>query len=212
MSASHLISAAAAAKRLGVSTRTLRRYTADGTLPDRRSPGGRRVFDTSELDRLSARRGDQPEAVGAVVLYARVSSHRQRAEGDLDRQLGRLRAAAGSRPVAGEYFDVASGLSDKRKALRRALGACQADEVTALLVSHPERLARFGTGLLADVVLPSWGVALEVVGGDDLDGGDGDLVRDMLAVVTSFAGRLYGGRSARAKALTAMVKDHAKGP
>jgi putative resolvase len=34
------VSATAAARRLGVSTRTLRRYTREGRLPDARSAGG----------------------------------------------------------------------------------------------------------------------------------------------------------------------------
>jgi predicted site-specific integrase-resolvase len=203
------ISAGKAAKKLGVSTRTLRRYTLEGVLEDRRSPGGRRIFRVGDLDGVARTRGRPVGHSGAVVLYGRVSSHRQRSEGDLDRQLERLREAAEGRQVAGEFFDVASGLSDKRKGLRRALRACQREGVVALLVTHDERLARFGTGLLAEVVLPSWGCRLEVVGGDEeLDGaGDGDLVRDMLAVVTSFSGRLYGSRSAKARALTRAVKS-----
>jgi predicted site-specific integrase-resolvase len=202
------ISAGKAAKRLGVSTRTLRRYTLTGVLEDRRSPGGRRVFRVGDLDALSRRRGRPVSPTGGVVLYGRVSSHRQRAEGDLDRQMVRLREAAGDRPVVGEYTDVASGLSDRRKGLRRALQACQGESAMVLLVTHEERLARFGTALLAEVVLPSWGCRLEIAGGDEeLDRvGDGDLVRDMVAVVTSFSGRLYGARSAKARALTRTVK------
>ena len=203
------ISTGRAAKRLGVSTRTLRRYTFEGVLEDRRSPGGRRVFRVGDLDALSRRRGrPAPPPAGGVVLYGRVSSHRQRAEGDLDRQMARLRQAAGDRIVVGEFTDVASGLSDKRRGLRRALRACQDESVTVLLVTHDERLARFGTAMLAEVVLPSWGCRLEITGGDEeLDEtGDGDLVRDMLAVVTSFSGRLYGSRSAKARALTRAVK------
>ncbi|MFK0252008.1 IS607 family transposase [Streptomyces sp. NPDC090445] len=204
------ISAGKAAKRLGVSTRTLRRYTLEGVLEDRRSPGGRRVFRVADLDAVARRRGNLAvSAAGSVVLYGRVSSHRQRAEGDLERQMERLRMAAGDRAVAGEFTDVASGLSDKRKGLRRALRACQAEAVTVLLVTQEERLARFSTGLLAEVVLPSWGCRLEVVGGDEeLDGSEeGELVRDMIAVVTSFSGRLYGARSAKARALTSVVKS-----
>ncbi|MGW9026146.1 MerR family DNA-binding transcriptional regulator [Streptomyces sp. NPDC055722] len=79
------MSAGKAAKRLGVSTRTLRRYTLEGVLEDRRSPGGRRIFRIGDLDALSRRRGHPAlPLVGGVVLYGRVSSHRQRAEGDLD--------------------------------------------------------------------------------------------------------------------------------
>jgi predicted site-specific integrase-resolvase len=114
------ISAGKAAKRLGVSTRTLRRYIFEGLLKDRRSPGGRRVFRVGDLDRVAKSRGQPLVRSGSVVLYGRVSSHRQRQEVGLERQLERLREVAGDRPVAGEFFDVASGLSDKRKGLRRA--------------------------------------------------------------------------------------------
>jgi len=203
-----MVSATRAARILGVSTRTLRRYTASGVLADRRSPGGKRVFSVVELEALRAEAGRLPVVEG-VVLYGRVSSQRQRAEGDLDRQMARLRKAAGGRPVVGEFFDVASGLSDQRRGLRRTLTLCQRPEVSVLLVEHEERLARFGTGVIRDVMLPAFGVVLEIAGTDeDLDASrESELVRDMLAVVTSFSGRLYGQRSAKARALTKAVKS-----
>ena len=47
-----------------------------------------------------------------------------------------------------------------------------------LLVTHEERLARFGAGVLAEVVLPSWGCQRVVAGDEELGGsGDKDLVR-----------------------------------
>jgi predicted site-specific integrase-resolvase len=114
--------------------------------------------------------------------------------------------------VAGVFTDVASGLSERRRGLRQALDACRCPEVSVLLVEHPERLARFGTHLLSEVVLPSWGVALEVTDPADaqaVGGADVELVRDMLAVVTSFSGRLYGQRSARQRAINAALRRQA---
>ncbi|MEV0050672.1 MerR family DNA-binding transcriptional regulator [Saccharopolyspora shandongensis] len=55
---------------LGVSTRTLRRDTQQGVLPDRRSAGGRRVFSVTELEDVRRRRESLPPIEG-VVLYAR---------------------------------------------------------------------------------------------------------------------------------------------
>lgn len=208
-----MVSSTRAARILGVSTRTLRRYTASGVLADRRSPGGKRVFSVVELEALRAEAGNGPDVEG-VVLYGRVSSQRQRARGDLDRQLARLREAAAGRPVVGEFFDVASGLSDQRRGLRRALTLCQRPEVSVLLVEHEERLARFGAGVIRDVLLPAFGVQLEIAGRDeDLDASwESELVADMLAVVTSFSGRLYGQRSAKARALTKTVKSTVSDP
>ena len=120
------LSIASAAARLGVSVRTVRRYTVDGELPDARSAGGRRIFRIVDLDALVRGRGVE----GVVVLYARVSSRRQQAEGDLDRQVATLREASTGRSIAGQFTDVASGLSERRKGLARALTACQDPAVT----------------------------------------------------------------------------------
>ncbi|MFD7262131.1 recombinase family protein [Streptomyces sp. NPDC059874] len=108
-----------------------------------------------ELEALRAEAGRLPDVEG-VVLYGRVSSQRQRSEGDLDRQMARLRKAAAGRPVIGGFFDAASGLSDQRRGLRMGLTLCQRPEVSVLLVEHEERLARFGTGVIRDVMLPAF--------------------------------------------------------
>jgi excisionase family DNA binding protein len=134
------VSATAAAHRLGVSTRTLRRYTAEGRLPDARSAGGRRIFRVGDLDAITCK----PSA-GKAVGYARVSSRRQQAEGDLDRQVARLQDHHSGLVV---FTDVASGLSDRRAGLRKALTECMKPGVDRLLVEHPDRLARFGVGLI----------------------------------------------------------------
>ena len=68
---------------------------------------------------------------------------------------------------------------------------------------------RFGIGVIRDVMLAAFGVGLEVAGpGEDLDvWRESELVRDMLAVVTSFSGRLYGRRSARQRRVVACVRQ-----
>ena len=150
-----------------------------------------------------------------VVLYGRVSSRRQASEGDLDRQMSRLRewVEKHRRAVIVESFsDVASGLSDRRPGLRRALERCQDDDVVELVVAHTERLARFGTGLITSL-LSGYGVTTTVIGEDtDLTGSaESELVRDMLAVVTSFSGKLYGQRSAKARSVRSCVSKAVAG-
>jgi predicted site-specific integrase-resolvase len=85
------ISATAAARRLGVSSRALRRHAAEGKLPDVRGAAGRRIFRVREPGALTGKR-DGGKAAG----YARVCSRRRQAGGDLSRQAGRLRACAGN--------------------------------------------------------------------------------------------------------------------
>jgi putative resolvase len=190
------LSATAAAHRLGVSTRTLRRYTAEGRLPDARSAGGRRIFRISDLDAITCK-----PAAGRAIGYARVSSRRQQAEGDLDRQVARLQDRVGDLVV---FTDVASGLSDRRAGLRKALSECMKPGVDRLLVEHPDRLARFGVGVI-EHLLTGYGVRVVYTGQAEDQSAESELVSDMLAIVTSFAGRLYGQRSAKTKRLRAAV-------
>ncbi len=198
---------AEARQLLGVSSRTLRRYTSEGRLPDRRTPGGMRVFSANEVAALvRSRGGAEAEAGGKVVLYARVSSRRQALEGDLDRQMATLRASAITRVVAGEFSDIASGLSDRRRGLRQALQCCQSPELNELWVTHPERLARFGVGIIEQLLRPL--ATMVVVIGEEgalSESAESELVRDMLSVVTSFSGRLYGQRSTKARELRKCV-------
>lgn len=53
--------------------------------------------------------------------------------------------------------------------------------------------------------LPGFGVEVIYTGQSEDESAESELVRDMLAIVTSFAGRLYGQRSAKTKRLRAAV-------
>ncbi|MHB1599233.1 MAG: IS607 family transposase [Acidimicrobiales bacterium] len=196
----------------GLSGATLRRWTREGRLPDRRSAGGQRVFVLSELGAAAGAplRSRHEPSGSTVVAYARVSSRRQAAEGDLERQIERLRGWAETERPGSEllvFSDVGSGLSDNRSGLRRVLARVQRDDVSEIVVTHRERLARFGTKSM-ELLLSGFGVKVTAIGEDeDLSlSQESELVRDMLAIVTSFSGRLYGQRSAKARAIAACVK------
>lgn len=76
--------------------------------------------------------------------------------------------------------------------------------VDRLVVEHPDRLARFGVGVI-EHLLAGYGVTVVYTGQPENESAESELVRDMLAIVTSFAGRLYGQRSAKTKRLRAAV-------
>jgi len=131
----------------------------------------------------------------SVALYARVSSHDQRA--DLDRQLARLSqyAADNKFHVADAVMEVGSGLNGKRKKLLRLL---RDRNVGAIVVEHRDRFARFGSEYL-EAALAASGRRLIVVDSSEMND---DLVQDMIAILTSFCARLYGRRSARNRAIS----------
>jgi putative resolvase len=136
-------------------------------------------------------------AQGGIGLYARVSSHDQRA--DLDRQVARLTAwaAQSGRPVVRVEAEVGSGMNGARSKARRLL----ADPgVQTVVVEHRDRLGRMNTELV-EAALSAHGRRLIILGPDEVDD---DLVRDVTEVLTSFCARLYGRRSARNRAEKAL--------
>ena len=142
----------------------------------------------------------------ALGLYARVSSHDQRA--DLDRQVARLSewAAQSGQPVVRVEAEVGSGMNGSRTKLRRLLAD---PKVTTVVVEHRDRLARMNAELV-EAALSAHGRRLVVIDDGEVDD---DLVRDMTEVLTGFCARLYGRRSARNRAEKALrCARHDVGP
>ena len=137
-------------------------------------------------------------ATGRTVVYARVSSHDQRA--DLDRQVARLTqwATANGHMIGEVVTQVGSGMNGKRPKLGRILSD-PSDSV--VVVEHRDRQARFGVGHL-EAALSAHGRTIVVADhGETTD----DLVRDMIEVLTSMCARLYGRRGARNRAMRAIT-------
>ena len=131
-------------------------------------------------------------------LYARVSSHDQRA--DLDRQVARLTgwAAQAGLPVARVEAEVGSGMNGARAKARRLLAD---PAVTVVVVEHRDRLGRMNTELVEAALSAQHRRLVVLDGGEEVTD---DLVRDMIEVLTSFCARLYGRRSARNRAEKAL--------
>lgn len=182
------------AESVGVNRHTAYRWFREGTLPVPAERVGRLILVKTAASSASS---------AGVVVYARVSSHDQRA--DLDRQVARLTAWASGRdlPVGQVVCEVGSGLNGKRPKLRRVLSD---PDAKVIVVEHRDRLARFGVEHL-EAALSAQGRRIVVADpGETTD----DLVRDMIEVLTSMCARLYGRRGARnraMRALTAAKKD-----
>lgn len=145
---------------------------------------------------------NQESRDGQVIGYARVSSHDQKASGDLARQVARLRAAGAEEVLT----DVASGLSETRAGLARLLRRVSSGGTATVLVFTRDRLARFGVSFI-EAYLADHGVELTILDDEDRDvSPESELSSDLVALVASFSGRLYGLRSARRRALQDYVE------
>ncbi len=133
-----------------------------------------------------------------AAVYARVSSHPQKA--DLDRQADRLVTYANARgfQVVAVVKEVASGVNDHRPKLTKLLGDT---EWGTLVVEHKDRLSRVGFGWF-EVLLAGQGRRVDVANPAQED--TSGLMADLTTIVYSFTTRMYGLSSAKRR--TAQVK------
>jgi predicted site-specific integrase-resolvase len=83
--------------------------------------------------------------------------------------------------------EIASGMNDNRPELKKLLALRPA----RIVIEHKDRLTRFGFGYF-EQLLPMLGCELVVINRDAEE--KDDLLKDLVAVITSFCCRLYGLR------------------
>ncbi|MBD3352200.1 MAG: IS607 family transposase [Candidatus Lokiarchaeota archaeon] len=193
-----MVSIGMAAHILGVCRKTLRRWEKNGVITPVRTPGNHRRYDKNALITFG-KTGDYapPEKTktGNAAVYGRVSSHRQK--DDLKRQISFLQKRAkndGYTPKI--YKDIGSGLNDKRKGLRRLVKHALTGHFDKVYVTYLDRLARFGTQIILDVFKVN-AIDYEVVQVAEDVGFNQLLVNDVIALVTSFSGKLYRRRKGK---------------
>lgn len=182
----------------GVSYAVARKWYREGTLPvPARKIGG--------LVLIGDITGKDEAPAGQTVVYARVSSADQRP--DLDRQVARVTEWATGRRLCVDRVvtEVGSALNGHR---RKFLALLRDPKVSAIVVEHRDRFARFGAEYV-EAALAASGRRLLVVDPAEVDD---DLVRDMTEILTSFCARRYGKRAAvnrAARAVAAVTEDRA---
>ncbi len=85
----------------------------------------------------------------------------------------------------------------KRRGLRRLIALAQKGVIDTVFITHRDRLARFGVDLLQRI-LEDYEVKLVILMEEDRTPQE-ELVTDMMALIASFSGRVYGLRGAALK-------------
>jgi putative resolvase len=189
------------AKRLGLHPLTVRRWVKEGKIAA--IPIGREArIPITEVERLL---GEQ--RAGIIVLYGRVSGYEHKE--DLQRQVQQLEqwalvARTGQKTMT--LTDRGSGLITERKGLQKLLALVQDYQVAEVVVTFSDRLTRFGLSYL-QTLFSGYGVTLTILHSDEEQTPEQELTADLLAIIASFAGRLYGVRSRKQQALVACAKQ-----
>jgi len=191
-----------ASEVLGVSISTLRRWDKAGKLAPEKTASGHRRYDISKLrpelyraSELSSRK---------TVAYARVSSHDQRE--DLERQKQVLELYCARQGWTYEIVsDLGSGMNYHKKGLKRLLNEILSEKVGRLVISHKDRLLRFGAELVFAICEAKQVEVVILNQGEDTTFEE-DLAKDVLEIITVFSARLYGSRSRKNQKLLDGVK------
>ena len=195
-----------AAKALGVSITTLRRWEVEGRLVPDRTVGRQRRYDLAKL---------KPEMFHAApqerktIAYARVSSHDQKE--DLERQKQVLELYCAKQGWTFEVIaDLGSGMNYNKKGLKRLLNEIIDGKVGRLVIAHKDRLLRFGAELVFAICEAKEVEVLIINKGVDTTFEE-DLAKDVLEIITVFSARLYGSRSRKNQKLLDSVRQVVEG-
>jgi putative resolvase len=196
------VSIGEAAEVLGVSITTLRRWEAEGRLVAEHTPGGHRRYDLAKL-RPERFRSAQ-DAARKTIAYARVSSDDQK--DDLERQKRVLELYCARQGWTFEVVaDLGSGMNYNKKGLKKLLSQIINGSVGRLVISHKDRLLRFGAELVF-AICEAKNVEVVILNQGEDTTFEEDLAKDVLEIITVFSARLYGSRSHKSQKLLDEVK------
>ncbi len=189
---SDLIRIGAAARILGVTPQTLRKWESTGYLaPLRKSPGGTRYYSAGQL--LGLQSDDLPS-----VCYARVSSHDQKS--DLDRQQVLLESYCAAHGWSSLVIrDLGSGMNYRKKGLHQLLELILERRMGRLVLTHQD-CCRFGAELVFTLCELN-GIEVVVIHQGEQPSFEEELAQDVLEIITVFSARLDGSRSRKHRKL-----------
>jgi putative resolvase len=189
-----------AAKIMGVTNKTLRLWEVNGKIKSVRTPGGHRRYDLSDL--LKGKND-----TNLTFCYARVSTNEQKE--DLKRQVQVLEAYCASHGWSHEIIqDLGSGMNYNKKGLKRLIKLICTGKVERLVLSHKDRLLRFGSDLVF-MLCEQFGTEVIIINRTEDSTFEEDLTNDVLEIITVFSARLYGSRSHKNKQIVDKLKEAA---
>ncbi len=142
------------------------------------------------------------------MVYARVSSHDQKE--DLVRQVALLESYCAANGWTYEILqDLGSGLNYHKKGLRLLIRRICSGEIGRLVITHKDRLLRFGSELVFSLC-EQFGTEVVIINASEEASFEEELVSDVLEIITVFSARLYGSRSHKNKQVLDALREAAQ--
>ncbi|EJB35706.1 inosine-5'-monophosphate dehydrogenase [Helicobacter pylori NQ4044] len=97
--------------------------------------------------------------------------------------------------------DLGSGMNYYKKGLTKLLNLILDNQVKRLVLTHKDRLLRFGAELVFSICEAKEVEVVIINKGDENVRFEEELAKDVLEIITVFSARLYGSRSKKNKKL-----------
>jgi len=201
-----MLSIGMAAMIIGVCKKTLRRWEKRNLITPMRTPGGHRRYSMDDLIRAGyiyedRKNSDQMINNKHTILYSRVSSHKQKKKGDLERQQQYLQQYCEKEQITNyiHIADTASGLNTKRSGLRKMFKLIKSGKIARIIITFKDRLTRFGYEYIVQYC-SIFNVSIIILKNSLEKSVQQELVDDMMSLIACFSGKLYGLRSSQSRA------------
>lgn len=177
-----------ASKLLKVTVQTLEVWERKGKLKCIRTKGGHRRFLRDDII-SNLPKEQRPIIPKENICYCRVSTASQKE--DLERQVEFFRLKFPDHKI---IRDIGSGINFKRKGFNSILDSAIKGNVEEIVVTHKDRLCRFGFELIERIVSTCSNGKIVVLDQQETSP-EKELVNDLISIITVFSSRLYGLRS-----------------
>lgn len=179
----------------GISATSLRKWSDEDKLRFILTPGGHRKYSATDVEKLLRSKSKSNNVVlrplRTGIIYARVSSQKQKAAGDLQRQIDSITQRYPHHEV---ISDVGSGINYQRSGFISLLDRVQRGLVSEVVVAQRDRLCRFGFDLV-EWIFKSQDTSIVVLSKDDQNkDSTTELAEDLLAITTVFVSKHHGRR------------------
>ena len=102
--------------------------------------------------------------------------------------------------------DLGSGMNYHKKGLKALLDGIINNEIGRLVLTHKDRLLRFGAELVF-ALCETQNVEIVIINQGENLSFEEELAQDVLEIITVFSARLYGSRSKKNQKLIQAVKE-----
>jgi excisionase family DNA binding protein len=195
---SNLLSISDMASVLGVTPKTVRLWEKEGKITSIKTEGGHRRFYPSEVLK-------NKKQSNITIGYARVSTSEQK--DDLDRQKKILELYCAEKGWECELIsDIGSGINYNKKGLERLIKLICLGEIERLVVSHKDRLLRFGSEIIFSIC-EQHNVEIVIINKSINSTFEEELTNDVLEIITVFSAKLYGSRSHKNKKIIDKINE-----